>query len=76
MADARDDEVDGDAGPKDAAAQPSRQPKRIRNFQAVDRWCHDDHSQDDIDQFVHRHLKAMNDRAGLKTFPGAHKDGI
>ena len=74
MGDACDDEVDGNAGPKDAAAQPSRQPRRIRNFQEVDRWCHDDHSQDEIDQFVRRHLKAMNDRAGLKTFPGAHKD--
>ena len=35
MANARDDEVDGDAGPKDAAAQPSRQPRRIRRFQEV-----------------------------------------
>ena len=74
MGDACDDEVDGNAGPKDAVAQPSRQPRRIRNFQEVDRWCHDDHSQDDIDHFVRRHLKAMNDGAGLKTFPGAHKD--
>ena len=74
MPDSCDDEVDGDAGPKYAAAQPSCQPRRVRRFEEVDRWSHDDHSQDQIDAFVRRHLKAMNDRAGLKTFPGAHKD--
>ena len=74
MPDACNDEVDGDAGPKDAAVQPTRQPRRLRRFEEVDRWSHDDYSQDQINAFVRRHLKAMNDSAGLKIFPCAHKD--
>ena len=54
MDDARDDEVSSDvtSSPKDATVQPARQPRRIRRFQEVDRWCHDNHLQKQIDGLV------------------------
>ena len=27
-----------------------------------------------IDEFIRRHIKSINDSAGLRSYPGAHKD--
>lgn len=53
-----------------------RQPKirRIRNFEEVNRWSHVDHTLQEINEFIRRHIKHIDDRADLKTVPGAHKD--
>ena len=76
MADAQDDELQSDAAPSDTGVRPVSKEKerRVRNFEEVDRWCHDDHTDEEIDGFIRRHIKDMNDRAGLKVFPGSHKD--
>jgi hypothetical protein len=78
MADMQDEEAQSDAAPSHTEERHvsgrKEKEKRDRDFQEVDRWCHDDHTQEDIDSFIRRHLKDMNDRAGLKVVPGAHKD--
>ena len=65
MADARDDEGAGDAAPRDAAidaaAIKEKSEPRIRNFVAVNRWSHDDHSMKEMDWFIRRHIKHIND---------------
>ena len=67
MADQAPPEPPADAGQK-------QKKKRIqRDFQETARWEHDEHCEDDIVDGIRSELKIVNDRAGLKFMPGAHK---
>ena len=67
MADQAPPEPPADAGQK-------LKKKRIqRDFQETARWEHDEHREDDIVDGIRSELKIVNDRAGLKFMPGAHK---
>ena len=59
-------------------AKSSKPPRafRSRDFQEVNRWSHDDHTLDEIDALIRRHIQEVNDSAGLKVkaIPGQHKD--
>ena len=70
MEDARDMQGADDADVPDAEPGRSAPEKRDRNFVEVNRWSHDDHSKKQIDEFIRLHIKS----AGLKSYPGAHKD--
>jgi hypothetical protein len=74
MEDARDMQGADDADVPDAEPGRSAPEKRDRNFVEVNRWSHDDHSKEQIDEFIRRHIESINDSAGLKSYPGAHKD--
>ena len=74
MEDARDKQGADDADVPDAEPGRSAPEKRDRNFVEVNRWSHDDHSKEQIDEFIRRHIKHINDSAGLTSYPGAHKD--
>ena len=57
-----------------AHAGQKQKKKRIqRDFQETARWEHDEHREDDIEDFIRSELKIVNDRAGLTVIPGAHK---
>ena len=49
---------------------------RLRDFQEVNRWSHDDHTVEEIDALIRRHIHEVNESAGLgvKNIPGQHKD--
>ena len=74
MEDARDKQGADDADVPDAEPGRSAPERRDRNFVEINRWSHDDHSKEQIDEFIRRHMKSINDSAGLKSYPGAHKD--
>jgi len=74
MEDARDEQGADDADYPDAEPGRSAPEPRERNFVEVNRWSHDDHSKEQIDEFIRRHIKHINDSAGLTSYPGAHKD--
>ena len=57
-----------------ADAGQKQKKKRIRrDFQETALWEHDEHRQDDIEDFTRSELKIVNDRAGLSVMPGAQK---
>ena len=55
MEDARDKQGADDADFPDAEPGRSAPEKRDRNFLEVNRWSHDDHSKEQIDEFIRRH---------------------
>ena len=74
MEDARDKQGADDADVLDAEPGRSAPERCNRNFVEINRWSHNDHSKEQIDEFIRRHIKSINDPAGLKSYPGAHKD--
>ena len=50
-----------------------RQYWHILDFQETALWEHDEHREDDIEDFICSELKIVNDHAGLSIIPGAHK---
>ena len=74
MEDARDKQGADDADIPDAEPGRSAPERCDRNFVEINRWSHDDHSKEQIDEFIRLHIKSINDSAGLKSYPGAHKD--
>ena len=63
-----DDEQDATAGKKKKINMP-------RMWMEVERWKRSDHSDEDIDVFVRKHLDDLNRSAGiLYSIPGAHKN--
>ena len=45
----------------------------VGDFQETVQWEHDEHREEDIEDFGRSELKIVNDRAGLSDMPGAHK---
>ena len=58
--------------PPEPPADAGQKQKKNR-FQETARWEHDEHREDDIEDFIRSKLKIVNDRAGLSVMPGAHK---
>ena len=57
------------------AGQKQKQKRLQLNFQETAQWEHDEHGEDDIEDFglSDSELKIVNDSACLSDMPGAHK---
>ena len=55
------------------AGQKQKKKRVQRDFQETARWEHDEHLEDDIEDFICSELKIVYNRAGLTFLPGTHK---
>ena len=67
-------ESEGDASKKESSVISSEEievekPKKAgpveRHFEEINRWCRDDHTDDEIYGFIRQHLNSINEEAGL-----------
>ena len=60
--------------PADAGQKQKKKPLH-QDFQETALWEHDEHSKDDIEDFICSELKIVNDSAGLSGMPKLTSEG-
>ena len=59
--------TNGRPQPPADAGQKQKKKRLQRNFQETTRWEHDEHREDDIEDFIRSELKIVNDSNGLSV---------
>ena len=72
------EEEEPESDEEEPAPPPKKKKKenKPRDWKEVKRWQRDNHTDEDIDVFIRKHLDDLNRSAGILSVPGAHKNRV
>jgi len=73
-----EEEEEPESDEEEPAPPPKKKKKenKPRDWKEVERWQRDNHTDEDIDVFIRKHLDDLNRSAGILSVPGAHKNRV